>query len=136
MPERTAAQLSPNELSLLLDAMLCVPGGLANLKVDYERLAEVRNFKNKASATTAWYNLRRKLLEMSGQGAGAGAGADADASESVPATPKKTPGRVTKRTPRSSRKSENWKTGVSALLASDDEIESTKKGIMKKEVDE
>ncbi|KZZ98234.1 hypothetical protein AAP_00495 [Ascosphaera apis ARSEF 7405] len=56
--------------------------------------------------------------------------------ESVPATPKKTPNRVTKKTPKSTKKAENWKSDVSAMLASDDELSSSKKELLKKEVDE
>ncbi|KAK3618998.1 hypothetical protein LTR56_024298 [Elasticomyces elasticus] len=55
-----ALKLSDAELRVLILAMQSVEGGFA--KVDTQKLAELGGFKNKASANSVWYSVKKKIL--------------------------------------------------------------------------
>ncbi|KAI5291049.1 hypothetical protein KEM54_006523 [Ascosphaera aggregata] len=124
--------LTKNEQSLLVDAMLCVPGGLTNVKVDYDKLAEVRGLKNRASATATWCGLRKKMASFT-ETTLEGGKVDDSCGNGGPLTPRKsaptTPRRVTKNTNKIGKKKdgENVKKEAAALLASDIELSPVKK---------
>ncbi|KAK5713009.1 hypothetical protein LTR17_017722 [Elasticomyces elasticus] len=55
-----ALKLSDAELRVLILAMQSIEGGIA--KVDTQKLADLGGFKNKASANSVWYSVKKKIL--------------------------------------------------------------------------
>ncbi|KAK5724114.1 hypothetical protein LTR17_013589 [Elasticomyces elasticus] len=55
-----ALKLSDAEVRVLILAMQSIEGGIA--KVDTQKLADLGGFKNKASANSVWYSVKKKIL--------------------------------------------------------------------------
>ncbi|KAK4497533.1 hypothetical protein PRZ48_011984 [Zasmidium cellare] len=129
----SSSNFTEAELKVLLRGWLCLESGIP--KMNYDKLAQVCDFKSKASASTRWSEARKKLTATFGED---GNGNGDAATSPVKKTPKKRgAAKETDGTPKKrGRKSKAEKDAIAAAAAEEDddeEIGSPKKKV-KKEV--
>ncbi|KAI5305879.1 40S ribosomal protein S22 [Ascosphaera pollenicola] len=112
-------------------ALLCSEGGLANIKIDFDRLAKMGGYKNDTTARVIYCKIRRKIEANAAEDPNSGKVTNGGKTPSEPSTPKKPRSpRVTK-TPKSGTKANEKKN----LKKDDENMSPLKRELFKKELE-